>query len=145
WNLDTGLGREKIFEVRKSHNDITFIDEFFTQEFCERQQLFTYKYNSRTGRYEIDSREFEEIKGKLLTSLTNFGQPVIEVEAVNYKNRGELLLRHVHQGVDLDLNYAAETLKNIHFIWKRPVNISTTQEGVETFMSFDGKEIKTGS
>ena len=145
WNLDTGLGREKIFEVRKSHNDITFIDEFFTQEFCERQQLFTYKYNARTGRHEIDSREFEDIKGKLLTSLTNFGQPVIEVEAVNFKNRGELLLRHVHQGVDLDLNYAAETLKNIYYLWKRPVNISTTQEGVETFVSFDGNEIKTGS
>lgn len=145
WNKDTGLGREKIFEVRRTHNDITFIDEFFTQEFCERQQLFTYKYNARTGRHEIDSREFEEIKAKLLQSLTNFGQPVIEVEAVNFKNRGELLLKHIHQGVDLDLNYAAETLKNIHFIWKRPVNISTTQEGVETFVSFDGKEIKTSN
>jgi stage V sporulation protein R len=64
---------------------------------------------------------------------------------VNFKNRGELLLRHVHQGVDLDLNYAAETLKNIYYLWKRPVNISTTQEGVETFVSFDGNEIKTGS
>ena len=25
WNKDTNLGREKIFEIRKSHNDITFI------------------------------------------------------------------------------------------------------------------------
>ncbi len=145
WNKDTGLGREKIFEVRRTHNDITFIDEFFTPEFCERQQIFTYKYNPRTGRNEVDSREFESIKGKLLQSLTNFGSPVIEVESTNYKNRGELLLKHIHQGVDLDVNYAAETLKNIHFIWKRPVNISTTQEETETIVSFDGKEIKTNN
>lgn len=145
WNQDTGLGREKIFEVRRTHNDITFIDEFFTPEFCERQQIFTYKYNPRTGRNEIDSLEFEQIKTKLLQSLTNFGSPVIEVESVNFQNRGELLLKHVHQGVDLDLSYATETLKNIHYIWKRPVNIMTIQEGNETVLSFDGKEIKTGS
>ena len=34
---DLNLGKEKIFEVRKSHNDITFIDQYFTQDFCERQ------------------------------------------------------------------------------------------------------------
>lgn len=145
WNKDTAQGREKIFEVRKTHNDITFIDEFFTKEFCERQQIFTYKYNARTGRHEVDSLEFEEIKGKLLQSLTNFGQPVIEVESTNFQNRGELLIKHIHQGVDLDLNYAAETLKNIHYIWKRPVNISTLQEGIETFVSFDGKEIRNSN
>lgn len=145
WNKETNLGREKIFEVRRTHNDITFIDEFFTPDFCERQQIFTYKYNARTGRNEVDSREFDEIKGKLLQSLTNFGSPVIEVDSTNFNNRGELLLKHVHQGVDLDVNYAAETLKNIHYIWKRPVNISTTSEGVETIVSFDGKEITTST
>ena len=31
-----GLGRKKIFEVRKLYNDVTFIDEFFTPEFCDR-------------------------------------------------------------------------------------------------------------
>ena len=34
WNKDTGLGRQKIFEVRRIHNDITFIDTFLTPEFC---------------------------------------------------------------------------------------------------------------
>ena len=47
WHKETNLGRKKIFEVRKTHNDITFIDEFFTKDFCQRQQLFTYKYNLR--------------------------------------------------------------------------------------------------
>lgn len=142
WNRPTNMGREKIFEVRASHNDITFIDEFFTPEFCERQQLFTYKYNSRTGRFEIDTRDFEAIKQKLLLSLTNFGQPVIEVHEINYANRGELLLRHIFQGVDLDMGYAADTLRNLYALWKRPVNLSTVQEGKEITFCYDGREMK---
>ncbi|GAB4020396.1 MAG: SpoVR family protein [Bdellovibrio sp.] len=142
WHRPTNLGREKIFEVRASHNDVTFIDEFFTPEFCERQQLFTYKYNSRTGRFEIDTRDFEAIKQKLLLSLTNFGQPVIEVQEINFANRGELLLRHIYQGVDLDMGYASDTLRNIFALWKRPVNLSTVQDGKEITFCFDGREMR---
>lgn len=142
WNKNLGLGRQKIFEVRKTHNDVSFIDEFFTQEFCERQQLFTYKFNPRTGRNEIETRDFMEIKNKLLSQLSNFGSPVIEVESGNYQNRGELLLRHVHRGVDLDFNYASDTLKNLYALWKRPVNITSRQEEQNVTLSFDGKEFK---
>ncbi|MGZ3787279.1 MAG: SpoVR family protein [Bacteriovorax sp.] len=142
WNKDLGLGRQKLFEVRKTHNDVSFIDEFFTPEFCERQQLFTYKYNPRTGRNEIETRDFMEIKNKLLTQLSNFGSPVIEVESGNYQNRGELLLRHVHRGVDLDFGYASDTLRNLFALWKRPVNITSRQEEQNITLSFDGKEFK---
>lgn len=142
WNTDTGLGREKIFEVRRTHNDVTFIDEFFTPEFCQRMQMFTYKYNPRTARFEIDTRDFEAIKAKLLMSLTNFGQPVIEVESGNFANRGELHLIHRHQGVDLDMGYASDTLRNIAGIWSRPVNLTTIQEGKEVTFVHDGKEFK---
>ena len=143
-NWDTGLkqGREKIFEVRRTHNDITFIDEFLTPEFCNRMQLFTYKYNPRSGRMEIDSRDFEAIKQKLLTQLTNFGSPLIQVIDSNYANRKELLLEHVHYGVDLDMQYAAETMRNIHAIWKRPVNLRTTFDEKEVVFHFNGKELK---
>lgn len=142
WNKNLNLGRNKIFEVRKTHNDVSFIDEFFTQEFCERQQLFTYKYNPRTGRNEIESRDFLEIKNKLLIQLSNFGSPVIEVESGNYQNRGELLLVHRHLGVDLDFGYASDTLRNLFAIWKRPVNIISKQEEQNVVLSFDGKEFK---
>lgn len=142
WNKNLGLGRQKIFEVRKTHNDVSFIDEFFTEEFCERQQLFTYKFNPRTGRNEIETRDFMDIKNKLLTQLSNFGSPVIEVESGNFQNRGELLLRHVHQGVDLDFGYASDTLRNLFALWKRPVNITSRQEDQNITLSYDGKEFK---
>jgi stage V sporulation protein R len=142
WDKKLGLGRQKIFDVRKTHNDVSFIDEFFTEEFCERQQLFTYKFNPRTGRNEIETRDFMDIKNKLLTQLSNFGSPVIEVESGNFQNRGELLLRHVHRGVDLDFGYASDTLRNLFALWKRPVNITSRQEDQNVTLSFDGKEFK---
>lgn len=142
WDTKVMKGREKIFEVRKSHNDISFIDEFLTPDFCNRQQLFTYKFNPRTGRMEIDTRDFEAIKQKLLLQLTNFGQPLIQVEDGNYKNRRELLLRHIHEGVDLDGTYAHETLKNLYGIWRRPVNLATKYEDKEVVFHFDGKDMK---
>ena len=42
WDKKLGLGREKIFEVRRIYNDVTFIDEFLTPEFCREQKLFTF-------------------------------------------------------------------------------------------------------
>jgi len=145
WNTKLGKGREKVFEVRKSHNDISFIDEFLTPDFCERQQLFTYKYNPRSGRFEIDSKDFQAIKQKLLSQLTNFGQPIIEVEDGNYMNRKELLLNHVHYGVDLDVSFANETLRNLYAIWRRPVNLITKYEDKEVVFHFDGKEFRPQS
>jgi stage V sporulation protein R len=142
WDKKLGQGRSKIFEVRKSHNDISFIDEFLTPEFCERQQLFTYKYNPRSGRFEIDTKDFLAIKQKLLSQLTNFGQPLIEVENGNFMNRKELLLHHIHYGVDLDVNFANETLRNLFAIWKRPVNLRTMYEDKEVIFNYDGKEFK---
>ena len=43
WDKQLGLGRQKIFEVRRIHNDVTFIDTFLTVDFCRRHQLFSYQ------------------------------------------------------------------------------------------------------
>ena len=140
WDLKLGLGREKIFEVRRIYNDIGFVDQFLTEDFCERYKLFTYRWNPRTERYEIASRDFAAIKRQLLQSLTNFGQPIIAVEDGNYANRGELYLRHQHEGVDLKLDYARDTLANLYAVWRRPVHLETSLEGKgRTMLTFDGQ------
>jgi stage V sporulation protein R len=135
-----GLGRRKIFEVRAIHNDVTFIDTFLTPEFCARQKMFTYRHNEITGWYEIASREFQKIKEKLLFTLTNFGQPFIYIADGNYRNRGELYLRHRHEGIDLKIGYARDTLRNLYEIWQRPVNLETVVDGVGRLFTFDGRE-----
>ena len=138
WDKALGLGREKIFQVRKIYNDVMFVDEFLTPEFCAEQKLFTFGYNQKQDSWEIKTREFFKVKEQLLGQLTNFGQPVIYVEDGNYKNRGELLLWHKCDGQDLKDDFARETLKNLAQVWTRTVHIRTEIEGKEVIWSHDG-------
>lgn len=125
WDRKLGLGRQKVFEVRRIYNDIGFLDEFLTEDFVREQRLFTYDYNDDFEQYEISSRDFQDIKQRLLTQLTNFGQPIIEVVDGNYENRGELYLVHRHEGIDLDIPFAEDTLRNLFTLWGRPVHIES--------------------
>jgi len=140
WDRRLGLGRKKIFEVRKYYSDVTFIDEFFTEEFCQEKKFFSFALNERSGNYEIDSREFQQVKHKILYQLTNFGEPFIFVEDANHENRGELLLHHRHEGVDLDGEHARATLTSLQRIWRRPVTLMTTFDGKKKALRYDGKE-----
>jgi stage V sporulation protein R len=140
WDLRLGLGKSKIFEVRSLYNDVTFIDEFLTEDFAIEHKLFSFDWSSRNERFEIASREFRTVKEKLLSQLTNFGSPFIYVEDANFENRGELLLTHDHRGVDLRADYAKETLAALVRLWRRPVSIATIVDGKKSLTSYDGKE-----
>lgn len=140
WNRETNQGLAKLFEVRRYHNDITFIDEFLDEDFAEESQMFTWVHDRRTGQAVIHDRDFPSIKRELLDALTNFGQPLIDVIDGNFRNRGELLLRHQHQGKDLKLNWALETLMNLYKVWNRPVNLATVFEGESRILTYDGSE-----
>jgi stage V sporulation protein R len=139
WDKKLNAGREKIFEVRKHCNDVTFIDAYMTPEFAIEQKLFVFNFNDKKNTWEIATREFKKVKDKLLQQLTNFGQPVIDVVNANYENKGELVLAHRHDGVDLEPNYAKETLKNLQALWRRPVGIMSKGEGKSILMRHDGQ------
>lgn len=142
WDKKLGLGREKIFEVRKIFNDVTFIDEFLTEDFAVRNKLFVYKFNKKTQAFEVDTRDFKAIKAKLLFHMTNFGQPIIRVEDANFENRGELLMTHLWEGIDLQPDFMSETMKNLFALWRRPVNLATVMDDEQQLFRFDGQEFK---
>ena len=139
WDKQVGLGRKKIFEVRKVHNDVTFIDTFLTAEFCEKHKMFSFAYDDATDNYEIASRQFDEIKQQLLNSLTNHGRPFIYVVDANHRNRGELYLQHRFQGIELKQDYARDTLSNLHKLWARPVHLESIVDEKPAILSFDGQ------
>jgi len=142
WNRDVGKGLEKIFQVRSIYNDMNFIDDFLTDDFCREQRLFSYKLNEKTGMYEIDDRSTKKIKDRLLFSLTNLGHPHIIVVDGNYENRGELYLRHGHDGVDLRVDYAKATLERVFRIWSRPVHLQTLIGDSISLYTYDGSSHK---
>jgi len=148
-DVGAGLGRRKIFEVRRIHNDLTFIDEFLTLDFVRDHKLFRFGYNPGSQAYEIESREFPQVKRQLLANLTNRGRPLISVADGNFRNRGELYLRHDYEGTELQVDAARDTLVNLQRIWGRPVHVATTLQGSPVLLSFDGsrhdRSARTGS
>lgn len=146
-NVDYEAGWEKMREVRKDHNDITFIDEFLTQEFVDSENYYTTEYDPETDFNRVSSKDVEDIRNKLLLKFTNFGKPTIYVDDGNHNNTGELLLSHQYNGVMLDIREAQETLKRVFELWGRPVNLRTIvkeSEDTETglWLRYDGDEIE---
>ena len=124
-DVDRTAGWERMLTVRESHNDVTFIDEFLTQEFVDANDYFTYEFSHTTGDLRATSTDADDVKKKLLLQFTNMGKPTIAVYDANYENRNELLLGHQYNGVMLDVDQARETLKRVFELWGRPVNLKT--------------------
>jgi stage V sporulation protein R len=133
-------GREKIFEVRRIYNDVNFIDEFLTEDMVDRLKLYQYRRDPHTGQLRIVSRDYKRIKEALLYRLTNMGQPYIYVVDANYRNAGELFLAQKHNGLDIEIKYAVETLKSLHHIWSRPVHLQARIDEDMMLFSFDGRQ-----
>ncbi|HET7324677.1 MAG TPA: SpoVR family protein, partial [Halococcus sp.] len=123
--VEYAAGWNRLTEIRESHNDVTFLDEFLTQEFVDDNDYFTYEYTQATGDYRVTSTDYEDVKKKLLLQFTNFGKPTITVHDGNYNNRNELLLAHHYNGVMLDIEQARQTLERVFDLWGRPVNLKT--------------------
>ncbi len=140
WDTGAGLGREKIFEVRRTHNDITFLDTFLTADFCREQGFFTTRFDPKADEWVIDSREFADVKTQLLTMIATRGTPRTYVVDANHGNRGELRLFHQYEGVDIQMDWANITLGNLAALWGRPVHLDTELEGKAIRISHDGTE-----
>ena len=123
--VDYTVGWDRMREVRESHNDVTFLDEFLSQEFVDEHDYFTYEYMHASDDYRATSTDAADVKRKLMLQFTNFGKPTIVVADGNYDNRNELLLEHQYNGVALDIEQARDTLERVFELWGRPVNLRT--------------------
>mgnify|MGYP000206371150 FL=1 len=124
-DVDRTSGWDRMLEVRESHNDVTFIDAFLTDEFVREGNYFTYEYSRATEQHRVASVDADDVRKKLLLRFTNFGKPTVVVLDGNFRNRGELLLGHRYNGVALDEESAKAVLERVFELWGRPVNLAT--------------------
>jgi stage V sporulation protein R len=124
-DVDYAAGWDRMREIRESHNDVTFLDAFLTDEFVTESHYFTYEYTRASGDFRVTSTDYEDVKKKLLLMFTNFGKPTVAVYDGNYDNRGELLLGHQYNGIMLDHGQAKGVLERLYDLWGRPVNLMT--------------------
>ena len=118
-----------LMRLRRIHNDATFVDELFDEEFCQRQEMFLYGKSARSGRTEVAGRDWREIKQRLLFDLSWGGMPQIALVGVDRAGDGELELEHRHDGRDLQLAQASACLERLASLWNGPVHLRTLEEG----------------
>jgi stage V sporulation protein R len=132
-----------LFRLRRVHNDASFVDELLDEGFVERSQIFLYGKNARSGRTELVDRDWRKVKNHLLLELAWGGLPRIELTSVDAEGRGELVLTHHHDGRDLQLEHARETLMRLEALWKAPVHLLTQEEGQGRRLSCERGEVQT--
>lgn len=131
--IERDFGLEECFLAREVCNDESFIMQYLNEELARDLNLFTYskKGKNRSGDWTVDdvmdddSSSFQEIRKTLLTQVGGNMIPIIYVEEV--KN-GELILRHEHDGRDLELDYADNSVTMVRELWRGPVKLFTIIE-----------------
>jgi len=137
-----GEGMKKLFEVRTDECDATLLRKYVTQGLVDRLDMYTYRLQEVNGEkmWVVQDTDWRRVRDTLLDSMTNFGIPMIYVDDADYHRRGELLLTHAYDGKPLDPDYTGRTLKNIHFLWKRPVHLQTIKDDKPILFSHDGEK-----
>jgi len=124
WDKKLGLGMDKVFEVRRSYNDYTLIQEFFTPEFCEEKEYYEYQ-RFPNGEWVITNRDYKSIKKSLLRKYLNGGLPDIRLVDPNHRGKGWFLMQHQWDEQPLYDPYAREVLPSIWKLWGKPVVLAT--------------------
>ncbi len=141
-DIERRHGLARAFEVRRTHNDVTFLDSFLTEEVCADAGLFAWTVDRRTGARVIEGRDVGELRARLLFDIASMGQPRVELTDANHGGRGELELTHAWEGVDIQLEWAAHVLANLARAWGRTVHLRTRVEGRDAWMHHDGETLR---
>ncbi|MDA8211894.1 MAG: SpoVR family protein [Clostridia bacterium] len=132
-----GEGLKKIFEVREAESDSSFLRNYLTEELVEKLDLYLYK---KVGhQWQVVEKDWEKVRDGLVANLVNGGFPYITVVDGDYSRHGELCLKHMYEGVELDIRYLEKTLPHVYQLWGRPVHLETVVDGKSCLFSYNGE------
>ena len=130
---------DKIFEVRATESDASFLRNYLTKELVEELDL--YLYQKVGNEWRVVDTNFDKIRDMLWQSRTNGGYPVIYVQTDRDQLSGELYLWHAFEGVELDAKYTEKALPHVQRLWGRTVHLETQVDGRAVLFSCDGKKV----
>jgi stage V sporulation protein R len=123
-------GFEACLLAREVHNDITFLRNYLDEEICHELNLFSYSYKKDKDHISIDETSdiegWEKVRDSLIKTVGLNSIPVIYIEEMQKDHT--LLLRHEHDGRDLDMQYASKVFEYIQNLWGDEVKLFTILE-----------------
>ncbi|MHB8427390.1 MAG: SpoVR family protein [Acidiferrobacterales bacterium] len=138
-SLGAATSREKIFEVRETDRDISFLRRFLTEQLMREMDLF--EYRREQGQTVIsqvsDADHWESVRDSLLRNVGMATVPVIRIVDADLRHNRVLLLHHEHDGRDLHREYLEKTLGYVYRLWDRQVLLETSISGRKATFSFD--------
>jgi len=137
--LTGGEGLKKLFQVRESDRDQSFLRQYLTHELMEELDLFQHEQqgNDRVITKVSDEENWEKIRDTLITNVGMNRVPVIRIIDANYDHQQKLLLSHLFDGRELDLGYAQHTMRHLYRLWNRPVVMETVLKGRNYQLHYD--------
>jgi Uncharacterized conserved protein len=140
--LDKRYDRAILFDVREAENDVSFIRNYLDKEIVEELNLFNYR--KMGAQWQVTDTAWKKVRDNLARQLVHGGNPTIVVCNGDYGDKGGLLLRHCHEGLDLDLNYLEKTLAYVQYLWGKPAYIETIMDNRKMiFECHNGQVTKT--
>ncbi|MFZ5642433.1 MAG: SpoVR family protein [Bacillota bacterium] len=134
-----GEGRKKIFEVRETENDISFLRNYLTKEIIEDLDLYLFK---KVGyEWKVTDKDWEIVRDNIVSGMTYCSFPYIVVEDGDFNRRGELYLRHQYEGIELDVFYLERTIPHVYNLWGRPVHMETVLDNKKVLFSYNGEKV----
>lgn len=137
-------GRKKIFEVRRSDRDTSFLRRFLTVDIMRELELFQHE---KRGKERVvtkisDEENWAQVKETLIQNVGAGSIPVIKIEDADFGKNRTLLLKHYHDGRDLQLEYAEHTLRHIKALWEREVVLESMVNGKRSILKLVGDSLK---
>jgi stage V sporulation protein R len=139
-NLKGGEGLSKIFQVRESDRDESFLRQFLTRELMEDMDIYQHEEvgKDRVVTKVSSEQDWKNVKQMILGNVGLNSIPVIKVTDIDYQMTGKLLLVHEFEDRELDLEYTKPTLEHVFNIWRRPVALRTTIKSKEVLITCEG-------
>jgi stage V sporulation protein R len=138
-------GTQKLFEVREADRDVSFLRRHLTENLIRELNLFEYqaKGEDLVISQVADKVGWRDIKETLLRNIGMGAIPVIKVEDADYGQNRTLYLVHIHDGRDLQLEYAEKTLSYVYRLWQRDVALETVVGGKRSLFSYTDRGFST--
>jgi stage V sporulation protein R len=127
--LEREYGLEKCFEVRETHDDVAAIRLFLDEEDFRELNFFSHQ-KQKNGDVLIsevaDHDDWKVVRDDLIKNTGINTIPQIYVDRI--EKQGTLVLKHEHDGRDLEVQYAEKVVEHISNLWSKKVKLYTIIE-----------------
>ena len=135
-HIEEKHGFEACLDARLSNNDETFIKAYLDYDLCRELNLFSFalqKEETPRGLYGVhrvtdlsDEESWRTVRDDLIRNVGLNAVPVIYVEEL--ERDGTLVLKHEHDGRDLELSEANKVFAQIGKLWAGDIRFTTIIE-----------------